>query len=81
MIRFILGATVGACITGGCGSLFSSDTIETATEAARAACRAIARDYTPELLQLLERIAAIAEQDACTVVDPLPVVPPLAPGE
>lgn len=81
MIRVILGAIVGSVISGGCGSLFSSDTIETATEAARAACRAIARDYTPEMLQLLERIAAIAERDACAVVDPLPPVLPLSPAE
>jgi hypothetical protein len=82
MIRGVIVAAVVAS-SAGCGSLFSSDTIETATEAARAACRAIARDYTPELLALLERIASIAESDQrCPHgAAPLVVLPPEPPAE
>lgn len=49
---------------GGCAALGQG--VDAATEAARGVCRAIARDWAPELVAMLARIAAVAEGDcAC----------------
>ena len=53
---------------GGCGSFGAG--IEAATEAARGVCRAIARDWAPELVVMIGRLVTLAEsQCACPPED------------
>jgi len=65
IIALIYWLLIGmAPVYAGCAALGPS--IDSATEAARAVCRVIAKDWAPEIVAMMARLVTIAEGDcAC----------------